>query len=237
MRRMGENKTAQLPGKRPSADNSVNFKIPPNMAGRKTKLTPERQEKILRCVRAGMSYKDATQSAGITPETLCRWLARGKVESGLFHEFYESVRKALVHFELVHLENIDRSALEESKIIQQTVKYKGGEILNGQLKDGKVKYATIVSKFRPPNCEASMWLLARRFPERWGPQAKGAAHEGKAPDRRATVIFYKLDKNGRVCDLVLPSDPHFSSEMLKAPDVLRRVQKALLAAGHPRPTA
>ncbi len=26
-----------------------------------------------------MSYKDAAQSAGITPETLCRWIARGKV--------------------------------------------------------------------------------------------------------------------------------------------------------------
>ena len=139
--------------------------------------------------------------------------------------------------ERVHLENIERSALGESKIIQQTVKYKGGEILNGQLKDGKAKYATIVSKFRPPNCEASMWLLARRFPERWGPQAKGAAHEGKAPDRRATVIFYKLDKNGRVCDCVLPSNPHFSSEMLKSPDFLRRVQKTLSAARHPRPTA
>ena len=102
-----------------------------------------------------------------------------------------------------------QDALEETKIIRQTVKYKGGEILNGQLKDGKVKYATIGSKFRPPNCEASMWLLARRFPERWGAQAKGEAHEGKAPDRQATVIFYKLDKNGRICDLVLPSDPHF----------------------------
>ena len=143
MRRMGENKTAQLPGKRPRVDNSVNFKIPQNMAGRKTKLTPERQEKILRCVRAGMSYKDAAQSAGITPETLLQVESHvGKVESGLFHEFYESVRKALVHFELVHLDNIERSALGESKIIQQTVKYKGGEILNGQLKrrEGQVRY-------------------------------------------------------------------------------------------------
>ena len=137
-----------------------------------------------------MSYKEAAQSAGITPETLCRWIARGKVESGLFHEFYESVQEALAHFEWVHLKNIERSALEESKIIRQTVKYKGGEILNGQLKNGKVKYATIGSKFRPPKAEASMWLLARRFPERWGPQAKGAAHEGKAPDRQATVIFF-----------------------------------------------
>ena len=137
----------------------------------------------------------------------------------------------MTHFEWVHLENIERSALEETKIIRQTVKYKGGEILNGQLKDGKVKSATIVSKFRPPKAEASMWLLARRFPERWGPQAKGAAHEGKAPDRRATVIFYKLDKNGRVCDLVLPSDPHFSSEMLKAPDVLPESSEGAIGGG------
>ena len=179
MRRMGGDKTVQLPGKRPRADNSVNFKIPPNMAGRKTKLTPERQEKILRCVRAGMSYKDAAQSAGITPETLCRWLARGKVESGLFHEFYESVRKALVHFELVHLDNIERSALGETKIIQQTVKYKGGEILNGQLKDGKVKYATIGSKFRPPNCEASMWLLAAAVPREVGATSKRSSSRRK----------------------------------------------------------
>ena len=100
-----------------------------------------------------MTYKAAAESAGIALETLCRWIARGKVESGLFHEFYESVRKALVHFELVHLDNIERSALGESKIIQQTVKYKGGEILNGRLKDGKVKYATIVSKFSPPKAE------------------------------------------------------------------------------------
>ena len=77
-----------------------------------------------------------------------------------------------------------------------------------------------------------------------GAQAKGEAHEGKAPDRQATVIFYKPDKNGRICDLVLPSDPHFSSEMLKSPDFLRRIRKTLLAAGHPvgefghpRPTA
>ena len=128
----------------------------------------------------------------------------GKVESGLFHEFYESVQEALAHFEWVHLENIERSALEESKITRQTVRYEVGEILNGQLKDGKVKYATIGSKFRPPKAEASMWLLERSFPDSWGPQAKEAAHEGKARDRQATVIFYKRDKNGRICDLVLP---------------------------------
>ena len=53
--------------------------------------------------------------------------------------------------------------------------------------------------------------------------------------------WIKMDVYATWCS---PSGPHFSSEMLKAPDVLRRVQKALLAAGHPvdefghpRPTA
>ena len=58
--------------------------------------------------------------------------------------------RALAHFEWVHLENIERSALEESKITRQTVRYEVGEILNGQLKDGKVKYATTVTESRPP---------------------------------------------------------------------------------------
>ena len=44
-----------------------------------------------------------------------------------------------------------------------------------------------------PKAEASKWLLEWSFPKRWGPQAKGAAHKGKAPDRLPPVIFYKLD--------------------------------------------
>ena len=65
-----------------------------------------------------------------------------KVESGLLYEFYESVRTALVHFELVHLDNIERSALGESKIIQQTVKYKGGRNPNRPVerREGQVRY-------------------------------------------------------------------------------------------------
>ena len=190
-------------GSRPRVAYIVNFiknetygRIP-KMAGRKTKLTPERQEKILKCVRAGMTYKAAAESAGIALETLCRWIARGKVESGLFHEFYESVQEALADFEWVHLKNIERSALGESKLTRQTLRYEVGEILNGQLKDGKVKYATTATKSRPRNWKRSAWLLARRFPDRWGPRAKGAAHEGEARDRQPTVIWL-LPDNGRV---------------------------------------
>ena len=49
------------------------------MAGRKTKLTPERQEKILDCVRIGMSNKAAAQMAGISEKTLYNWIECGVV--------------------------------------------------------------------------------------------------------------------------------------------------------------
>ena len=183
MRQMGEDRTSG--------------KTPQNMAGRKTKLTLERQEKILTYVRAGMTNKEAAQVAGITPETLSRWVARGKkVESGLFREFYKSVQKALAHFESVHLENIDRSATEVTKITRQTVKYKGGEIVNGQLKGGKVARIKIVTKTLPPKPEAAKWLLERRFPEKWGPRAKGDAHEREARSREPIVVLYTPDNGG-----------------------------------------
>ena len=72
-----------------------------------------------------------------------------------------------------------------------------GEILNGQLKDGKVKYATTATKSRPRNWKRSAWLLARRFPDRWGPRARGEAHEGEARDRQPTLI-YLIPDNGRM---------------------------------------
>ena len=143
-----------------------------------------------------MSYRAAAQFAGIAPETLCRWVARGeKAESGLFHEFFESVQAAQAHFALALFQNIERNATEVTKITRQTVKYEGGEIVNGQLKDGKVAYAMIVTEFRPPKWKSSKWLLERRFPEKWGPQAKGDAHEREARDRQP---FIYLPDNGRM---------------------------------------
>ena len=61
------------------------------MAGRKTKLTPERQEKILECVRLGMSNKAAAQVAGISEKTLYNWIECGEKDtSGPFFEFLKS---------------------------------------------------------------------------------------------------------------------------------------------------
>ena len=80
----------------------------------------------------------------------------------------------------------------------QTVKYKGGEIVNGQLKGhSKVARIKIVTKTLPPRLRRlSKWLLERRFPEKWGPRAKGDAHEREARSREPIVVLYTPDNGG-----------------------------------------
>ncbi len=71
------------------------------MAGRKTKLTPDRQEKILDCVRIGMSNRAAAQVAGISEKTLYNWIECGEKDtSGPFFEFLKSLQAATGQFEL-----------------------------------------------------------------------------------------------------------------------------------------
>ena len=95
------------------------------MAGRKTKLTPERQEKILDCVRIGMSNKAAAQMAGISEKTLYNWIECGEKDaSGPFFEFLKSLQAATVQFELSNCRIIHRSATEETRIVRQTIRYK-----------------------------------------------------------------------------------------------------------------
>ena len=170
------------------------------MAGRKTKLTPERQEKILDCVRIGMSNRAAAQVAGISEKTLYNWIECGEKDtSGPFFDFWESLQAATVQFELSNCRIIHRSATEETRIVRQTIRYKSGQAVNGKLGAGKFKSATIVIETRPPSTKSAMWLLERRFPKKWGRQAGGDARRerqarGEAPEKpRATIIFTRPD--------------------------------------------
>lgn len=63
--------------------------------GRRTKLTPEVQEKIVSVIRAGNYCSIATEYAGITRRTYFRWLRRGMDEgSGIYWDFAQAVQKA-----------------------------------------------------------------------------------------------------------------------------------------------
>src|SRR5262249_29102627 len=69
--------------------------------GRKSKLTPERQEKILGALLAGNLFSTACRYAGIAEQTGYEWLARGegkdprgRTKATVYAKFAEAVRGA-----------------------------------------------------------------------------------------------------------------------------------------------
>lgn len=64
--------------------------------GRKTKLTPEVQEKVVAALLAGNYQEKAAAYAGVNVATYFRWLAEGESDDGreLYREFHDAVENA-----------------------------------------------------------------------------------------------------------------------------------------------
>ena len=63
--------------------------------GRRTKLTPEVQEKVVSAIRAGNYAYVAAEYAGISSATFYSWLQQGnEAKRGVYREFLEAVKKA-----------------------------------------------------------------------------------------------------------------------------------------------
>ena len=64
-------------------------------AGRRTKLTPEVQKRILSAIRAGNYATVAAEYAGIRERTFYAWLQRGRgQDAGIYRDFLEAVKSA-----------------------------------------------------------------------------------------------------------------------------------------------
>ena len=78
--------------------------------GRPDGLTPEVAARIVQGVRTGAHLGVAAEAAGISYDTLRRWLKRGEAEShGPYRELLEAVRRAEAEAELRHVALIDRA--------------------------------------------------------------------------------------------------------------------------------
>jgi len=72
--------------------------------GRKTKLTPELQEKLVQYILADNYFETACWGVGITPQTGYNWLNRGERESkGIYRAFYLAIKKAEAEAEIVDI--------------------------------------------------------------------------------------------------------------------------------------
>ena len=68
--------------------------------GRPTKLTPEVQNAIVDAIRRGNYIETAATIAGISKDTLYKWLKRGNsCKKGVFRDFSDAIKKAIAESE------------------------------------------------------------------------------------------------------------------------------------------
>ena len=129
--------------------------------GRKSTLTADRMEKLLGCVRRGLSNKHACMVAGISETTFYRWIEKGKhAKRGPYRDFWDSLQAAHAHFEKFHLKAIARSSLEETQSTREVIEYEGSEVVTlpdgkRQLRPGKVKSVRLEIHTHPPTPKGS----------------------------------------------------------------------------------
>ena len=65
------------------------------MAGRPSKLTPERQQKLVEAITAGNYYETACTYAGIAYSNFRAWMIKGEQQpTGKYHDFREAIERA-----------------------------------------------------------------------------------------------------------------------------------------------
>jgi len=79
---------------------------------RRTKLTPDTKEAVLKALRAGNSRRDSALYAGISETTFYSWMARGREGEALYSEFLEAVEKAEAQSVVRNVAIIQRAAEE-----------------------------------------------------------------------------------------------------------------------------
>lgn len=86
------------------------------MAGRRSKLTPEVQERIIQAIRAGNYRETAAAYAGIHIGTFYRWLQKGeRAKSGPYREFREAIERAEAEAEVRHVAIVAKAATDDPK--------------------------------------------------------------------------------------------------------------------------
>ena len=99
--------------------------------GRKTKLTPELQEKVCAALRVGNYATVAIQYAGISEHTYYEWLVRGEREPGsIYGDFFRAVRKAEADAEVESVAIIEAAGRDQWQarawLLERKYPYKWG---------------------------------------------------------------------------------------------------------------
>jgi transposase len=162
-------------------------------AGRPTKLTPEKQEEILRAIRNGNYIETAAACAGISKPAFYDWLKRGALEK-------DRVEKDPRY----RIRKEEQKFVEFSNAVQKALAGAEDEDLS------LIRRASRLGAW-----QASAWRLERKFPNKWGHKARvevtgkdgeSIKHEDVTPKSEAQEIreidehIEKLEQEQREID-------------------------------------
>lgn len=132
-------------------------RAPRRTGGRRSKLTPETHSAIVKAVRAGATFENAAQAAGVDESTLYRWLRDAELAGAPTwkRQFREDIYQARASVEVhVVAGSIMKAALGGYEIERTTVTRPDGTV------EERVRLA-------PADGRVGLDFLSRRDPARW----------------------------------------------------------------------
>ena len=175
----------------------------PRGPGRKSKLTPELQERLLKAVRSNMTIERASLLCGITPETYYNWCKSGDIERKRIIQGVQSIKtkdlidldadetEAIIANKITELNpnkyfgffiEVKRAEAEsESRNLQSIERARdGGEYVSEvhleKNAKGKIVKRREIKKYLQPQWQAAAWILERKFPALYG---RRTTYDGK----------------------------------------------------------
>lgn len=142
---------------------------------RQTKLTPERQEKIINAIASGTYFETACTYAGISAACGKDWLMRGRgthptrPQQPIYINFVNAVEKAQADSEALRVARI-KQAGQGGQVVTEEIVEEPGEIItqtDGTIIERPGKTRTRRT-YTHAQWQADAWYLERRYPQRWG---------------------------------------------------------------------
>lgn len=152
-------------------------------SGKRTKLTPERQKKILDALTAGGYFEVACEYAGVDARTGFEWLQRGRGEhptrpcTPLYAQFAQAVEKAQADDEVYTIGRI-KQAGQGGAIIYEKVHRKPDIITRNEKGVTVEKRGETITERRlsAPDWTADAWRQERKHSQRWGRKERVDVH-------------------------------------------------------------